>query len=93
MTLLPNALFSLDTNVIVHWVRQNEIGIRLRDDFKLHERADRPIYSTIVEGELRALAKVWKWGPKKLEALDEILAELVRVDVGLPDIVKAYAEP
>lgn len=92
MTLWPNDLISLDTNVIVHWIRQNEIGIRLRDDYKLHERADRPIYSTIVEGELRALAKVWKWGQSKLDTLDEILAELVRVDAGFPDVVKAYAE-
>lgn len=92
MTLRRNDLISLDTNVIVHWIRQNEIGIRLRDDYKLHERADRPIYSTIVEGELRALAKVWKWGQHKLDALDKILAELVRVDAGFPDVVKAYAE-
>lgn len=92
MTLRPNDLISLDTNVVVHWIRQNEIGIRLRDDYKLHERADRPIFSTIVEGELRALAKVWKWGQNKLDTLDEILAELVRVDAGFPDIVKSYAE-
>lgn len=92
MTLRPNDLISLDTNVIVHWIRQNEVGIRLRDDYRLHERADRPIYSTIVEGELRALAKVLKWGQNKLDALDGILAELVRVDAGFPDIVRAYAE-
>lgn len=92
MTLRPNDLISLDTNVLVHWIRQNEIGIRLRDTYKLHERTDRPIFSTIVEGELRALAQVWNWGHEKLERLQEILSELVRVDAGLPDVVKAYAE-
>jgi len=92
MTLGPNDLISLDTNVLVHWVRQNDTGIQLRDTYKLHERADRPIYSTIVEGELRGLAKAWKWGNGKLELLEKILAELVRVDAGLPDVVKAYAE-
>ena len=85
-------LISLDTNVLIHWIRQNDTGIQLRDTIKLHERTDRPIYSTVVEGELRALASVWKWGAHKLEALDELLAELVRVDAGLPDVVQAYAD-
>ena len=51
-----------------------------------------PIYSTIVEGELRALARVWNWGKSNLELMEEILAELVRVDAGLPDVVKGYGE-
>lgn len=92
MTLRPNDLLSLDTNVLVHWIRQNDTGIQLREMYRLHERTDRPIYSTIVEGELRALAGTLQWGRSKLELLDQILAELVRVDAGLPDIVLAYAE-
>lgn len=92
MTLRPNDLISLDTNVLVHWIRQNETGIQLRDTYRLHERTDRPIYSTVVEGEIRGLATVWKWGGDKLDALEKLLAELVRVDAGLPDVVKAYAE-
>ncbi len=92
MTLRPNDLLSLDTNVLVHWIRQNDTGIQLRDTYRLHERPDRPIYSSIVEGELRALARIWGWGDSKLDSLDKLLAELVRVDAGEPDIVRAYAE-
>ena len=92
MTLLASDLISLDTNVLIHWIRQNAIGLHLRDTYRLHERADRPIFSTVVEGEIRALAKVWTWGTQKLNSLDEILAELVRVDAGKSDIVRAYAE-
>ena len=40
MTLRSNDLLSLDTNVLVHWIRQNDTGIQLRDTFGLHERAD-----------------------------------------------------
>ncbi|NQV25487.1 MAG: PIN domain-containing protein [Rhodopirellula sp.] len=76
----------------MHWIRQNDTGVFLRDTYRLHERMDRPIYSTIVEGELRSLVRIWNWGEAKLNLLDEILAELVRVDAGLPDVVKAYAE-
>ncbi len=92
MTLRPNDLISLETNVLVHWIRQNDTGIQLRDTYRLHERTDRPIYSTIVEGEIRGLASVWKWGGEKLDVLEKLLAELVRVEAGLPDVVKAYAE-
>ncbi len=92
MTLRPDALISLDTNVLAHWIRQNDTGVQLRETYRLHERMDRPVYSTIVEGELRGLAACWVWGSEKLELLDELLAELVRVDAGLPDVVRAYAE-
>ncbi|MFO1064942.1 MAG: PIN domain-containing protein [Pirellulales bacterium] len=92
MMLRSSDLISLDTNVLVHWIRQDATGIQLRDTYQLHQRLDRPIYSTIVEGELRSLAKVWKWGAAKLETLDALLSELVRVDAGLPDIVRAYSE-
>ncbi len=92
MTIGPADLILLDTNVLVHWIRQNDTGIQLRDTFGLHLRLDRPLYSTVVEGELRALAAIWKWGQKKLETLDELLSELVRVDAGLPDVVQAYAD-
>ena len=92
MTLRANDLISLDTNVLIHWIRQNDIGMKLRDNYRLQERTDRPIYSSIVEGEIRALAKFWNWGDPKLESLDLLLAELVRVDAGHPDIVHAYAD-
>lgn len=92
MTLRPNDLISLDTNVLVHWIRQNDTGVQLRDSYLLHERTDRPIYSSVVEGEIRALSRIWNWGDAKLKLLDEILAELVRVDAGLPEVVRAYAE-
>ena len=92
MTIGSDDLILLDTNVLIHWIRQNDTGIQLRDTFSLHARTDRPLYSTVVEGELLALAAVWNWGQQKLETLDELLSELVRVDAGLPDVVQAYAD-
>jgi hypothetical protein len=73
MTLRANDLISLDTNVLVHWIRQNETGIQLRDTYKLHERTDRPIYSTIVEGELRGNRFV------KLKLASSVFRELSKV--------------
>lgn len=92
MSLNPYDLIALDTNTLVHWVRQDRTGQHLLQQYALDQRTDRPLVSTIVEGEIRGLAMIWKWGAKKLKTLDEILSELVRVDAGLHDIVLAYAE-
>jgi tRNA(fMet)-specific endonuclease VapC len=92
MTLGPNDLISLDTNVLVHWIRQNATGIHLRDTYHLEQRSDRPLFSSVVEGELRGLARCWNWGEAKLESLENILSELVRIDAGAPEVVRAYAE-
>lgn len=92
MTIGPTDLIAIDTNALVHWVRQNATGKYILEHYRLDERPDRPLVSTIVEGEIRALAKYWKWGDQKLEVLDDILAELVRMDAGLREIVLAYSE-
>lgn len=92
MTIGANDLISLDTNVLVHWIRQNDTGVQLRDQFKLHERSDRPVYSTVVEGEIRVLGTFLGWGKSKMDRLEELLSELVRVDAGHPDVVTAYAQ-
>lgn len=92
MSLGPTDIIALDTNALIHWVRQNATGKHILNTYKLHQRTDRPLVPSIVEGEIRGLAKVWKWGDKKIRLLDDILAELVRVDAGLHDIVLAYAD-
>lgn len=92
MSLRPTDIIALDTNALIHWVRHDATGQHLLNTYKLDQRTDRPLVSTIVEGEIRGLAKCWDWGEKKLELLDGILAELVRVDAGLYDIILAYAD-
>ena len=92
MSLGPADIITLDTNTLIHWVRQDSTGQYLLQTYSLDQRTDRPLVSTIVEGEIRGLAKCWKWGDKKLKRLDDILSELVRVDAGLHDIVLAYAD-
>ncbi len=84
----------LDTMVLVDLVRNNERGRRTDARFQLTQRAERPLFSTVTEGEIYGLAKSpkWRWGEKKLSILRGLLDQLVRVDAGQPDIVDAYAE-
>jgi tRNA(fMet)-specific endonuclease VapC len=92
MTIGPTDLILLDTNVLVHWVRQDRTGRHILQVYDLGTRNERPLFSTITEGEILGLAKCWNWGNAKLQALEDILAELVRFEASLPEVVYAYAE-
>ena len=89
MSIGDSDLSAIDTSALVHWVRQDSTGKFLLERYGLDQRAERPILSTIVEGEIRALARFWKWGPVKLEVLEEIQGELVRFDAGHHEDVQA----
>ncbi len=92
MSLSSNDVVVLDTNVLIHWARQDRTGQFLLETYALDQRVDRPLLPTTVEGELRAFARHAGWGKEKLERLDVIFGELVRVDTGLPEVIEAYAE-
>ncbi len=92
MSVRGDDLIAIDTNALVHWVRQDSTGQQLLQRYALDQRAERPVLSTIVDGESRGPARCWNWGAAKLKRLDEILSELVRVDAGHPDIVQGYAD-
>lgn len=92
MTIGPNDLITLDTSVLVHWVRQDRTGRHLRQAYHLDARNERPLVSTIAEGEIYGLAKCWSWGSGKRQALEDLLAELVRFEASLPEVVEAYAD-
>ena len=81
----------LDSNVLVHLIRGNNIGQRIANDHQLLQRAERPLISIVTVGELRALATKLGWGAAKQRQLEELLAELVVVNLNQGDIVKHYA--
>lgn len=94
MTIPAGQLIVLDTNILVDLVRDNERGRKINQCFQLTDRSERPLFSSVTEGEILGLARLpkWRWGEPKLRQLGELLANLVRVNAGLPDVVDAYAE-
>ncbi|WP_425485397.1 type II toxin-antitoxin system VapC family toxin [Azospirillum oleiclasticum] len=82
----------LDTNVLLHLLKGHATGLAIERALRLSSRPERPLLSSIVEGELRGLAAGWKWGPSRLALLEERLAELVPVSAGAPEVVRAYGE-
>ncbi|MCK4324197.1 MAG: PIN domain-containing protein [Armatimonadetes bacterium] len=82
----------LDTNVLVHLARGDSTGLEIERRHSLSSRAERPLLSSIVEGETLALAHDWGWGEEKMKTLRQLLDQLVRIDAGEPEIVEAYVE-
>jgi tRNA(fMet)-specific endonuclease VapC len=86
-------LLLLDTSVLVHLARDRATGRAIEAEYSLTARPERPLLSTVVEGEILGLARLWGWGEGKIRALQAMLSQLVRVDAGLPEVVAAYADP
>ena len=88
----PDALILLDTNVLIHLVRGNELGRRIDADHQLLGRADRPIISVVTIGETLSLARQFNWGQAKAEKLRELLREFPVVDINSEPVLTLYAE-
>lgn len=84
--------YLLDTNILVHLIRGNAVGLAIDAHFGLRGALNRCVVSVVTVGEMYALARKYDWGPAKQDALRKLLAELVWVDINHPDILTAYGE-
>jgi len=89
--LARGELLLLDTNVLVHWARRDAIGRWLEAEYRLRSRTERPLLSTVVEAEVRAIAAHAGWGERRLRQLAAVLDEMVRIEIDRPAIIDAYA--
>jgi tRNA(fMet)-specific endonuclease VapC len=81
----------LDTNILVHWMRGKDAGLKLRMDYELGARRPRPIVPLVVKAELKSLALQFRWGDVRLAALDELLRQLPVADISSEQVIQAYA--
>jgi predicted nucleic acid-binding protein len=82
----------LDTNILVHWLRGKDAGMKLRTDYALGDRSPRAIVPVVVKAEIKSLALQLRWGTDKQAALDELLRELPVAEVSSDHVIAAYAE-
>src|SRR5262249_25374591 len=81
----------LDTNILVHLLRGNEMGQAIERKYKVGQRTPRAIISVVTKGELKALAYKFGWNRDKHERLDAMLTALPAADVSHNSIYEAYA--
>ena len=62
----------LDTNIVVHLIRDNEMGRRVDATFQIRNRPDRPLVSVVTVGDpATELAKIIESADNSLMDLDE----------------------
>jgi len=88
----PTSLLLLDTNVLVHLVRGDDLGIGIAEEYELRERVEKPLISIITVGEMKAITMKFRWGQQKRNLLDKLFQELVIVHLNQGNIVEKYAE-
>lgn len=84
-------LYLLDTNILVHLIRESLIGDHIRSNYSLFLTAPKPLICVVSEGELRSLALQWKWGKRKQDQMEFYFSFFGRAPIEKPDLLRAYA--
>ncbi len=85
-------LYELDTNILVHCVREDATWEAIRDDYQLLLIEPTPIISIVTSGELRSLSLQFQWGERKLDRMEFILGYFDEVAIELRELVDTYAK-
>ncbi|MGH9839059.1 MAG: PIN domain-containing protein [Blastocatellia bacterium] len=88
---MADTLYFLDTNILVHLVRENQIGQYIKDQYAVLTAEPRPVISGVTEGELRSLALQWRWGARKQDQMNFLLSYFWRLPIEKPEVYAAYA--
>jgi tRNA(fMet)-specific endonuclease VapC len=84
-------LFLIDTNVLVHLVRADNVWMRVRGTYEPLLLEPRPLISVVTAGELRSLALQFNWQAAKIDQMEFYLGYFQRVSIDDPEIIRAYA--
>ncbi len=84
--------YLLDTNIIVHLIRNDDLSKKIIKDYQLFKAPQRLFVSVVTLGELESIALQNEWGFYKLNELENYSRKLLKVDVRNEAIYKRYAE-
>lgn len=85
-------LLILDTNIIIHLIRGNEVARRVDAAFQIRHRPDRPLISVVTIGECLSLVRQFHWGAERIHALESLLSEFVVVDINTRPVLERFGE-
>jgi len=87
-----NELLFLDTNIVIHLIRDNEVAKRVDAEFQIRHRADRPLISVVTIGECLSIVRQFGWGPAKSQAMESLFREFVVVGIDSRPVLERYGE-
>ena len=83
--------YLLDTNILVHYVRQDKIWTEIRRTYNLFLAKPTPIVCVVSHGELRSFSTQRQWAKSNINLLDFALSYFKKLSIDDPDIIDAYA--
>ncbi len=83
--------YLIDTNILVHHIRGDETGRRIKAQYNLLMTEITPAYCVVSEGEIRSLAYQWAWGTAKVDSMLFLLDYFRRQPIDTPEVMAAYA--
>ena len=84
--------FILDTNLVLVYLRDNDLSRKIEQDLKLLSGEHNLIISVVSVGELKSLAIQNQWGEKKIKSLLHTLSSFLITDINTEEILDRYAE-
>jgi len=87
-----NVGYLLDTNILIELIRGNPLGQHIDARFGLRVALNRSMICVVTVGEMHSLVRQFAWGQAKIDALEEMLRELVWLDINNPQVLDAYGE-
>lgn len=84
-------LYLLDTNILIHIIRDDLTGQRIKATYAPYTRDPKPLICSVSDGELRSLSLQFLWGKQKLDKMEFALDYFGRVPIEQPEVMKTYA--
>lgn len=85
-------LYLLDTNILLALIRGSRLGQYIDATYRLLQQLNRPLLCIVSEGEMRSLAVQFRWGPRKVQAMERLLLQVRIWDLSRAGIIPAYVQ-
>jgi tRNA(fMet)-specific endonuclease VapC len=83
--------YLLDTNILVHSIRDDATGAYIRNQYGLLMAMPRPLISVVTEGELRSLVYQFGWGENRVDQVFFLLEYFDQIRIESPELFHMYA--
>lgn len=85
--------FVLDTNILLHYVRQSRLAQEVERELRLLSKDAIPIIASVSIGEMEGFVQRQQWGQPKINRLKKLVEKIAVIDIAAADdqLMNAYA--
>lgn len=85
--------FVLDTNILLHYVRQSELAQEVERELNLISQNAIPMIASVSIGEMEGFMQRQEWGQAKINRLKKLVEKIAVIDIAAADdqLMNAYA--